>query len=203
MKIRMLLSLMVLFAAMTAPALAGPPEVPATPAPVDAVLLTQPFTLDEPYEYKWQAGNIMVKQGLLLVIDVDPDLVIPRQTPEPVLFVGNATAERVNSGYPSGKVVAIVPGTVDLSTAPIWFGEPMLPEQVTAAIATSQRARADEAGIGPISATVLDAALDSGGSVLKLADYDALRRRAAELIQQYAAGEEDLAMGILAPKVGE
>lgn len=199
----MLFSLMVLFATMTAPVPAGPPEVPATPAPVDAVLLAQPFTLDEPYEFQWQAGNIMVKRGLLLVLEVDPDLVIPRQTPEPVLYVGNGTAERVNSGYPSGKVVAIVPGTVDLAAAPIWFGDPMLPEQVTAGIAASQRARADEAGIGPVGADLPESALDSDGSVVKLADYDALRRRAAELVAQFAAGEEDLATGILAPKVGE
>ncbi len=127
MRIRMLFSLMVLLAACTAGAFAGTPEVPSTPAAVDGILLAQPFTLDEPYEFAWQAEHPMVSSGMILVLEVNPDLVLPRQTLEPVLYVGNSTAERVNNGYPSGKVVAIVPGTVNLASAPIWFGEPALP----------------------------------------------------------------------------
>jgi len=201
MRIRMLFSLMVLLTACTAGAFAGTPEIPPTPAAVDGILLAQPFTLEEPYEFAWQAEHPMISSGMILVLEVNPDLVLPRQTLEPVLYVGNSTAERVNHGYPSGKVVAIVPGTVNLSSAPIWFGDPALPEQVTSAIIASQLASATEAGIRPFAADTAGMAVQSGGDELQLANYDALRRRAAELIQQYAAGEEELAVGILAPQV--
>ena len=197
----MLFSLMVLLVAFSAAVPADMPEIPPTPAAVDGIILAQPFTLDEPYQFAWQAERPMVSSGMILVLEVDPDLVLPRQTAEPVLYVGKSTAERVNSGYPSGKVVAIVPGQVDLSAAPIWFGEPMLPEQVTTAIIDTQLASATAAGIQPFTSDSAGMASQAGGSELKFADYDGLRRRAAELIQQYAAGEEDLAMGILAPKV--
>ncbi len=200
MKIRMLLSLMVLLTAFSAIVPAGTPEIPPTPAAVDGILLAQPFTIDKPYEHQWQVDGPMVSSGLLLVLEVNPDLVLPRQTAEPVLYVGSVVAERVNSGYPSGKVVAIVPGDVDLSTAQIWFGDPALPEQVTPAIITGQRAKAEAAGIGPLAASTSGTAPIAR---LQLADQDALRRRAAELISQYAAGEEDLAAGIQAPRVSE
>ncbi len=194
MRIRMLFSLMVLLTAFSTIVPAGMPEVPPTPAAVDGILLAQSFTLDEPYQFAWQAEQPMVSSGMILVLEVNPDLVVPRQTLEPVLYVGNVTAERVNTGYPSGKVVAIVPGSVDLSSATIWFGDPALPEQVTSEIISNQLASATEAGIRPFTS-------GAAGDALKLADYDALRRHAAELIQQYAAGEEDLAAGILAPRV--
>jgi len=197
----MLFSLMVLLAAFSAAVPAGPPEVPPTPAAVDGILLAQSFILDEPYEHSWQAERPMVASGMLLVLEVNPDLVLPRQTLEPVLYVGDVTAERVNNGYPSGKVVAIVPGPVNLTSAPIWFGDPALPEQVTTAIIGTQRALAGEAGIRPFTAGTVSAAFHAGGNEMKAADYDALRRRAAELIQQYAAGEEELAVGIMAPRV--
>ncbi len=201
MKIRMLFSLMVLLTIFSTGVIAGPPEIPATPAAVDGIILAQAFSLDEPYEFSWLAERPMVSRGMILVLEVNPDLVLPRQTAEPVLYVGDSTAERVNTGYPSGKVVAIVPGAVNLATAPIWFGDPALPEQVTSEIISAQRSMAGEAGIRPFTADTVGMAFQAGGDEMKSADYDALRRRAAELIQQYAAGEEELATGILAPRV--
>jgi len=201
MSFRMLFSLMVLSALVSAAALAGTPAVPSTPAAVDGILFAQPFTLDEPYHHEWQAERPLVSSGMVLVLQVNPDLVLPRQTPEPVLYVGHLTAERVNNGFPSGVVVAIVPGDVDLGSSPIWFGDPALPEQVTTSIIGAQRYQAVAAGIGPFDADTVGAALRAGGQGIKAADYDALRRRAAELVRQYASGEEDLADGIMAPPV--
>jgi len=163
----MLFSLMVLLAAFSAAVPAGPPEVPPTPAAVDGILLAQSFILDEPYEHSWQAERPMVASGMLLVLEVNPDLVLPRQTLEPVLYVGDVTAERVNNGYPSGKVVAIVPGPVNLTSAPIWFGDPALPEQVTTAIIGTQRALAGEAGIRPFTAGTVSAAFHAGGNEMR------------------------------------
>jgi hypothetical protein len=201
MSFRMLFSLMVLSALATTAVSAATPPVPATPAAVDGILFAQPFTVDEPYHHEWQAERPLVSAGMILVLQVNPELVIPRQTPEPVLYVGHLTAERVNSGYPSGVVVAIVPGDVNLGSSPVWFGDPALPEQVTTTIIGAQRYQAVEAGIGSFGTDTVDAALRAGDQTLKAADYDALRRRAAELVRQYASGEEDLADGIMAPPV--
>lgn len=181
---------------------AGAPPLPTTPAPVDDILYVQPFTLDKAYASTWRAEQPKVTSGLLLVLKVNPDLVYPRQTAEPVLYVGDQTAERVNVGYVSGHVVAIVPGEVDLEKALAWFGAPDLPERVTAQTIRQQTQRAVAANIKPLAAENVRKAVTAGGKTLKLADYDALRRAAAELIKTYAPDESDLANSIQAPRVG-
>ena len=59
---------------------------------------------------------------------------------------------RLNQGDESGYVIAVVPGEVDLTKDPIWFGTPDLPERVNAATIKAEREQADKAGIKPISA---------------------------------------------------
>lgn len=167
-----------------------PPTVPDTPAAVDAVVYARPFTLDESYAFEWQKESLDVTHGYLLVLKVKPELVFPRNALEPVLYVGDQTAERVNHGYPSGYVVAIVPGDVDLSKAMMWFGDPALPEHVDASIRESQREKAEDAGIESFSEKQVKAALAKGGDTLKAADRDALQTAAARLIVQYAPSEK-------------
>ena len=106
--------------------LAGPPAVPATPAAVDGVLYARTFTLDEGFQFQWNNEQAEVKTGTLLVLKVNPDLVFPRQMAEPVLYVGDQTAERINHGYESGHVIAIVPGEVDLTEGAdlVWYAGP-------------------------------------------------------------------------------
>lgn len=171
---------------------AGPPAVPSTPADVEDILYARPFTLEKGYNFDWSKERPLLTEGTLLVLKVDPALVYARQVAEPVLYVGDRTAERVNIGYRSGRIIAIVPGHVDLRTAPIWFGTPELPESVNGNIVRAERALADEAGIRPFSADKVKTALARGGEELKLAGRDALRPHFAALLQQYSTVETEL-----------
>jgi hypothetical protein len=186
MKILKSLGLMVagLVAAASATA-QGVPPIPSTPAAAEAVFAA-PFTLRQGYRSDWGKERPLVTSGFVVVARVHPDLVYPRQVAEPVLFAGNRVAERINVGYPSGYVVAIVPGTLDLARDPVWFGSPDLPEQVSAMAARAERQRAVAAGIRAVPPrTVRDE--------VQLQDRQAVLRLAAALIRRYAPDEAELA----------
>jgi hypothetical protein len=173
---------------------AGPPPVPETPAPVEDLVYVRTFTLEKGYQFTWTKENITLTKGTVLVLKVDPALVISRQLAEPVLYVGDQPAERVNIGQESGYVVAIVPGEVDLTKAPIWFGTPELPERVDREMAQAERAQADAAGIKPFSQEKVQAAQTQGGEQVNLADRETLGRDVlAGLIEQYSPQESYLA----------
>ena len=145
--------------------------------------------------------------GYLLVLEVDPDFVAPRQLAEPVLYVGAETAERVNHGSPSGRAVVLVPAprgadglpALDLAHSPIYFGGARLPESVDLASARDELALAQQAGLRPIAPERIATALSAGGGLLQLADKTALERHAAQLVLRLAPGEEDLARNLLVP----
>lgn len=171
----------VLAGAAAAPA--APPKIPATPASAADVVYAAPFRLREGYRHHWRREGPMVTSGTLLVLHVQPELVYPRQVAEPVLYVGDQTAERVNVGYPSGYVVAIVPGNLDLTRSLLWFGTPALPEQVDGKTIDAERARAIAAGIRPPPANRVRLARRDA---LALADKDDLLREVLLLIERYA-----------------
>jgi hypothetical protein len=183
----------VLLAAVPALAGAAVPPVPPTPAAVEDVVYAAPFVLKEGYVSDWRAERPLVTRGHLVVLKVAPDLVYPRQTAEPVLYAGDQTVERLNTGYASGYIVAIVPGTADLGRVPIWFGTPRLPESVDAEVVRAERSRADAAGIRPPSPerirSVLRARLDLG-------DKLDLLREASALVELYAPDETDRAAAL-------
>ncbi|MHC5211289.1 MAG: hypothetical protein ACYTG2_11270 [Planctomycetota bacterium] len=182
-----------------------PPALPAE-TPVGGVVLVhaRPFTLDQAYTFDWQAERPEVAGGMLVVLEVDPDLVHPRQIAEPVLYVGAQTVERINTGATSGHVVAIVPAPVDargqvlldLTAAPIFFGEPMLPEQVDAARAAQELAAAVARGIAPPSEDEVSAALVEPARFGTR--YD-LQLFATDLIETWSPDETDLISGIRGP----
>ncbi len=175
-------------------AVAGPPAVPATPAAVEDLVYTRTFTLQNGFEFDWSKERPLVTSGTLLVLKVDKALVLPRQQAEPVLYVGDHTAQRINSGYDSGYVIALVPGEVDLAKAPIWFGTPELPERIDAAKAKAERARAEAAGMKPFSAEKIAAASAKGGEQLNVASqYELLRGQVSDLIDEYSPQEAPLA----------
>ncbi len=182
------------------------PALPATPAAVEQVLLAQPFTLDQGYEFEWSAEHPVVSAGWLLVLQVNPDLVFPRQTAEPILYIGNTTTERINHGHQSGRVIAIVPSdvnetgelTLDLNKALMWFGAPGLPEQIDAAMVRAQLQIARNAGIVPLPEDQIAQARAKAPDSLRAADRTALRRAAAELIKVHSPAETELADIILA-----
>jgi hypothetical protein len=169
-----------------------PPAIPATPAAVDELVSARPFQLDEGFEYNWSVERPLVESGVILVIKVDPALVYPRQIAEPVLYVGDHTAQRLNLGDESGYVVALVPGDVDLTKTPIWFGTPELPERVDADMAKAERILADRAGIRPFSVDQVQAAQARGGAPMRMANMTALLAPVATLIEEYSPAETDL-----------
>lgn len=173
---------------------AGPPPVPETPAPVEDVVYARTFTLEKGYRFSWTREDIILTKGTLLVLKVDPALVISRQLAEPVLYVGDQSAERVNIGQESGYVIAVVPGEVDLTKAPIWFGTPDLPERIDRERAQAERAKAEAAGIKPFSQEKVQVAQAKGGEQVNLADRETLGRdMLADLIEQYSPQEKGLA----------
>jgi hypothetical protein len=134
---------------------AAPPGT--LPSGAIEILDARPFAVDEPFVHEWRAEKPLMSAGYLLALQVDPDLARPRQTYEPVLYVGEQTAERCNAPETGGVLIVIVPAplddsgrvALDLDTAPIWFGSLELPERVDAARIARELAAARAAGIGP------------------------------------------------------
>lgn len=179
---------------------AAPPAIPQTPVAVQDILYAQPFTLTEGYPYDWSKDRPMVTSGQIVVFQVNPDLVYARQIAEPVLYVGGISAERINEGYQSGRVIAIVPDTVgpdgklihqDLSKA--WFGTPELPERVDAAMVAAESRLATQAGVKALSSDKVTHAKLAGGETVRLANKYRLLGVASKLVTQYAPDEVDLA----------
>jgi hypothetical protein len=166
--------------------------VPRPPAPIKAMLATQRFTLEVPFPYTWSKERFMVSSGSLVVLDVDPALVVPRDTLEPVLYAGTVPVQRLNHGNKSGRVIAIVPGNVDVRTTPIWFGAPQLPERVTSEMAKAELTRAKKAGVARTFRHPSTTGLAS--SPVKSKDLaELLRTVAADLVLEYSPQEKDLA----------
>ena len=173
------------------------------------ILYARPFVLDEGYTHYWRLGQPTVDAGYVLVLAVDPDLAVPRQTYEPVLYAGEQTAERVNTGRHEGYLVAVVPAPrgpdglpeLDLESSPIWFGTPELPERVDAARIRTELTRALNEGVRPLPAPRIQAALAEGGTLLHVGDRPALDRYLADLIERFAPQEVDLISGMRAPLV--
>ena len=176
---------------------------PQDPGGVVDLLFARPFTLDQGYVHSWRAEAPEVTSGWLLVLDVEAHLVEPKSEFEPILYGGDQTVERVNHGHASGRVIAVLPGSVnlDLARLPLWFGEPGLPEEVTAASLATARAAAEDAGVEPFAPSVVAAARELGGEAVALPDRTALHRMAAELILEWSPADEELAQGMLAPLV--
>ena len=172
------------------------PRIPSTPAAVDDLVYARKFTLQQGYEHFWSKDKPTVTTGYLLVLKVDPKLVYARQVAEPVLYVGNQTAERLNIGYESGYVIAIAPGDVDLKKATIWFGTPELPERVDANMVKAEQAKANTAKLAPFSEQVVNGAIKRSGEAMNLTSRADLLRVAADLVMQFSPQEKQLAEGL-------
>lgn len=181
-----------------------PTEAPPAVAPgqgqrgVWDLLVAIPFRVDEPFIHWWRAERPEVRAGHLLVLAVDPIVVRPRQTAEPILFVGGQTAERVNAGFEDGALIVIVPAPagedgwpmLELAGLPMWFGEPGLPEQVdTTAIREARRLVPDLIGF---SGARVKQALAAGGRGLMCKDQDQLYLHAADWIERFAPSDRHI-----------
>lgn len=165
-------------------------NTPATPASVKGVLAARRFTLQTPYTNTWSKERGQISTGTLVVLEVDPAYVVPRNSPEPVLYAGDVAVQRLNQGNVSGRVVAIVPGTIDLASAPIWFGTPGLPERVTPALVREERTRAENAGVRalPFNGRAVERTAVNTKDLATL-----LRTVAAELVYEFSPQEKTLA----------
>jgi hypothetical protein len=166
-------------------------RVPSTPVAVQRILVAQPFTVTTPFQFTWIKNGPMISSGTLVVLEVDKALVVPRNALEPVLYAGNSPVMRLNHGHLSGRVLGIVPATVDVTTAPLWFGAPELPERVTPQMVESELAKARSAGIAPPPATQLRAARRAPATAKDLASL--LRTVGANLILEFAPQERSQA----------
>jgi hypothetical protein len=189
---------------ITASSVLAAPPVAKTPAAVTDVVYARPFTLNDGFRYDWCNEPFQATQGTILVIKVDPVLVIPRQIEEPVLYVGNHTAMRLNQGNQSGYVVAVVPADVDLTKDLVWFGTPALPGRVNAARIHAEHQLAEKAGLKTLSPEKAKAATDNGGSRVQAQDMSALLRDViGGLVEKYSPQEKSLAETWRLPVAGK
>lgn len=186
------------------------PELPAdTLAHPVHLVAVHPFTLDEPYTHWYRTDRPQVDAGLLVVLSVDElELLHPRQTAQPVLQVGAQTAEPLNFGHLSGHVIALIPAPriadgivdLDLTKAPIFYGDPALAETLDQAALNARLQEALDRGVPSSSPEEIEAAmLDS----LHFANDHALRMWAADMIATWSPQEMDLVEGMRVPLVGQ
>lgn len=167
-------------------ALAETPLLPSTPVAVTRVLVARSFTLQTPFRYDWSADKPEVREGTMLVIECDPDLVRPRETSEPVLFVGRFPAQRVAPQPGSNRLVVWVPALVDLTSEPIWFGTPGLPELIDTSAMQRERELATRSQIKPLSRDSVTSALRAGGPAATFATKVELSWALQDWVQRYA-----------------
>lgn len=165
-------------------------EKVTTPAAVIDVVYAQQFFLREGYTHFWREEKPFVKNGTLVIFKVNPLLVVPRNIAEPVLYVGNQTAERLNSGSESGYVVAIVPGDIDLAKSRAWFGSAELPERVNEKVIAQETELANKQKIASLNADVVRSVTQQPIEMPDLATL--LRDHVAELVLKYSPSEKAL-----------
>jgi len=170
------------------------------PQPVITIEYIQPFQLEQSFTFDWRRDQLTVQSGLLVVLKVNPELVTPRNEPEPVLYAGNHTVQRLNQGHESGFVLGIIPEQIDLSQDPVWFGSPALPERIDADMIARERASAERAGISsPPSEDVVSRTQDP----VVVSDLSTLlRKQAADLLLEFSPQEKRLADAWRLPVTG-
>ena len=185
----------------------APPALPADPSSLPVTLVgAWPFTLEQPATHWSRAERPLYDAGMILVLSADPELLHPRQAAEPVLYVGAQTAEKLNTGYPSGQLVVLVPAPrgadgmpqLDLANAPIFFGEPALPETIDGARAVAELATARAKGVGDESADVVSTRTHE---LVDFVDDGDLRIWTSDVIERFSPDEVDLISGLRAPRL--
>ena len=175
--------------------LTGDPDkvpVPPTPRSVQRILVAQPFTVQMPFINDWSKERRQYTSGTLVVLEMDGAYLVPRNaTLGPVLYAGDTPVQRLNHGYLSGRVIGIVPGTVDLTTVPLWFGSAEIADAKTPETTLAERRKTEQASMTPLPADQIRAARRAPVSARDLAAL--LRTTAAELVLQYSPQEEALA----------
>ena len=157
---------------------------------VSSLAHVETFSVTQPALFAWNAEARTFTTGTLFVVAVDKKHAKVRQVGGPVLYVGTTPAARLNPGYLDGHIVAYVPGHVDLSETPVFWGPSTLPEQVKPGVHGEQALR--QANAAPFPAQVVTSATHP---TQQLSDQKAIQLRAAELIDRFAPGDADFARG--------
>ncbi|MCA9730021.1 MAG: hypothetical protein KC729_20225 [Candidatus Eisenbacteria bacterium] len=160
---------------------------------VVGLLYLRPFVLEEPWRFLYTKEQPEVTSGFIAVLEVDPELARPRQTDMSVLFAGSTPVERTNNGDESGRVIVLLPDSIDPATAVFFFGSDELPERIDRARGELERDRAVSLGIVPRPAGEIEAALATGGETLRVRNIDGVYRALADLIPIYSPQEQELA----------
>jgi hypothetical protein len=153
-------------------------------------MVIQPFRLEKPFKFDWRRERPDVRSGLLVVIKVDTNQVRPTNDLQPVLYAGNQTVQPLNQGDKSGYVIAIIPGPIDLSKEPVWFGTPGLPERIDAKKIRAERAKAISSGARPLKAADVKSRTKGMAAVPDLTTL--LRKYAADLILRFSPQEKHI-----------
>jgi hypothetical protein len=169
----------------------GTSETSFKPQSIIDIAHIQPFRLEQSYPYDWQREHPEVRSGLLVVFKVDPDLVTPKNALEPVLYAGNHTVQRLNQGHESGYVIGIIPGQIDLSKEPVWFGGPDLPERIDSEMISKERAKAERSGIAALKSTDIQVLTKEPIVAPDLTSL--LREHASNLVLEFSPQEKRLA----------
>jgi len=165
--------------------------VPPTPRSVQRILVAQPFTVKTPFINDWSRERREYTSGILVVLEMDGAYLVPRNaTAGPVLYAGDTPVLRLNHGYLSGRVIGIVPGTVDLMTVPLWFGTPEIADAKMPETALAERRRTEQGSMKPLPADQMQGARRAPAAAQDLAAL--LGTVAAELVLQYSPQEKAL-----------
>lgn len=170
---------------------------------VGALLYARPFTLEKAYTYTYTKEQPKITSGYILVVSVDKELALPRNTWTPVIYVGTRPAQVTNLSVESGRLVLLVPGDTDLSKDPAYFGSVQLPEDVDAARGAQELAAAQKLGIHPFPAETVSAALAAGGPALHGVGSNDVFRAIAGVLDTYVPEDHGVAQGYLQLKAGE
>jgi hypothetical protein len=175
----------------------------APPTSVRSLLFARPFTLTTPYTYEWTAEKAKITSGYMLVIEVDPEYAVILDAWYPILYVGRYPAEIVDNDEAAGRMIVVVPGDVDLTQDPIFFGSVELPERITAERGRQEMAAAQAAGFRPMTAELVRMALQAGGERAMLSDSHALYSGPlADMIDHYVPAHDERAAGMRVPRLG-
>jgi hypothetical protein len=169
--------LLLTLSSLSTAALAGPPSL----------ILAQQVQLSQPHAYLWTAEQPQITRATVVVVSVDSEDAQVRQVGGPVLYVGAVPAERLNNGDIDGAIIAFVPGHIDLSQTPIFWGPPTLPERSSPSEreAALQQTVAQPTEAGRLTARTLQP--------IHLKDTAGLYQYLADFIDTYAPGEHERA----------
>ena len=178
-------------------------EAAVTPVRVDGIVYARPFALSKGYQWSSVDDEPQTDVGYIVVLRVDPKLVVPSNALSPILYAGDRMLQALNFGHTSGHVIGLVPGQLDLSETPFWFGSPTTPRRVTPESIRAEQDQARKAGIRAFTPEQIESVTQPA---IVTTDLNALLRgELADLVLQYAPEEGDLARKWRLPeaKVGQ